>query len=194
VLEIRSRPVMFALSPPSWLLVLVVGLFTTAAAVWDWRYWRIPNNLTLPTFALGLLYQVLFYGLPGLADAGLGFLCGFGVLFVLWLVGGGGAGDVKLMGALSVWLGLRQTLLVLVVSIVMVILGTAAILLWSVMTGGLRQTQQRYLAADRSSRTTEQAAGQEGIEERPTRRVMGYAVPVAIATWLVMLLQLPTLP
>jgi prepilin peptidase CpaA len=193
VLEIRFRSVMFALSPPSWLLVLVVGLFTTAAAVWDWRYWRIPNNLTLPTFALGLLYQILFYGLPGLADAGLGFLCGFGVLFVLWLVGGGGAGDVKLMGALSVWLGLRHTLLVLVVSIVMVILGTSAILLWSVMTSGLRQTQTRYLAKG-GPRTAEQPDPPETIQQRQQRRVMGYAVPVAFATWLVMLYQLPTLP
>lgn len=184
---------MFALSPPSWLLVLVVGQFTIAAAVWDWRYWRIPNKLTLPTFALGLLYQVLFYGWSGLADAGLGFLCGFGVLFVLWLVGGGGGGDVKLMGALSVWLGLRHTLLVLAVSIVMVILGTSVILLWSVLTSGFRQTQKRYLATG-SSRTAEQATRPERVEQRPQRRVMGYALPVAVATWLVMLYQLPTLP
>ncbi|MGE0376458.1 MAG: prepilin peptidase [Planctomycetaceae bacterium] len=181
------------LSFQSWVLVLAVGAFTVAAATWDWRHWRIPNKLTLPTFALGWVYQAVFHGWSGLADAGLGFLCGFGVLFVLWLVGGGGGGDVKLMGALSVWLGFTLTLNVLVASTLMVIFGTAAVMTWSMLTKGIRRTQDRYLAAGKSSSKTDRAASKTAAQ-RQQRRVMGYAVPVALATWVILLYQLPTLP
>lgn len=91
------------LSVASLVLVVVVAAFTAAAAVWDIRERRIPNKLTLPVFFAGWIYQAVFHGWSGLGDAGLGFLVGFGVLFALWMVGGGGGGDVKLMGALSVW-------------------------------------------------------------------------------------------
>jgi prepilin peptidase CpaA len=181
------------LSLQSVLLVSVVGVFTAAAAVLDYRHWRIPNWLTLPTFAIGWLYQAAFNGWPGLADAGWGFLCGFGVLFLLWMVGGGGGGDVKLMGALSVWLGYRLTLLVLIVSTVLVIVLTGAIVLWSVLTRGFRKTQSRYLATGRP-REGRTSATVETVSQRQQRRIMGYAVPVAVATWLVMLYSFPSLP
>ncbi|MBX3440530.1 MAG: prepilin peptidase [Planctomycetaceae bacterium] len=184
---------MFDLSFQSWLLVLVVGAYTTAAATWDWRHWRIPNKLTLPTFALGWVYQAVFHGWAGLGAAALGFLCGFGVLFVLWIVGGGGGGDVKLMGALSVWLGFSLTLNVLIASTLMVIFGTAAVLIWSMLTSGIRKTQDRYLATGKTQGTEPRGASTR-VAERQQRRVMGYAVPVALATWLILLYQLPTLP
>ncbi len=182
------------LSPQSWLLVLAVGLFTATAAIWDWRYWRIPNKLTLPVFALGWIYQVAFHGWAGLADAALGFACGFGVLFILWLVGGGGGGDVKLMGALSVWLGFALTLNVLIASTLMVIFGTAAVMTWSMVTKGFRKTQDRYLATGKVRRKKNQPVVKETLEQRQQRRVMGYALPVAVATWVIMLYQLPSLP
>lgn len=184
---------MFDLSPQSWVLVVAVGLFTATAAVWDWRYWRIPNKLTLPVFALGWVYQAVFYGWSGLADGGLGFLCGFGVLFVLWMVGGGGGGDVKLMGALSVWLGFSLTLSVLMASTLLVIFGTAAVLTWSMITAGFRSTRDRYLASGQSPQSGERTTP-ESVPQKQQRRVMGYALPVAVATWAIMLHQLPTLP
>ncbi len=42
-----------SLSLASWILVVVVALFTAIAAIWDYRQHRIPNKLTLPVFALG---------------------------------------------------------------------------------------------------------------------------------------------
>ena len=181
------------LSLASTVLVVVVGLFTAAAAVWDWRFWRIPNKLTLPTFVLGWIYQGAFNGLPGLGDAALGFLVGFGVLFVLWMVGGGGGGDVKLMGEHSAfWLGFRLTLLVLILSTILVIVGTGSIILWSILTKGFRGTQDKYLATGKTKKGEQPKA--ETVQDRQRRRVMGYAVPVAAATWMVMLYKLPTLP
>ena len=54
------------LSPASWILVVVVGLFTAIAAIWDYRQHRIPNNLTLPVFFAGWVYQVAFHGWSGI--------------------------------------------------------------------------------------------------------------------------------
>jgi len=178
------------LSLASWILVVVVALFTAIAAVWDYRQHRIPNNLTLPVFFAGWIYQAVFHGWSGIGDAALGFLVGFGVLFVLWIVGGGGGGDVKLMGALSVWLGYRLTLYVLMASTGAVIAGTTLIIVWSVFSKGVRGMKTEYLA---QAKTANGPAQPETAEHKKRRRIMAYAIPVCVATWLVMAWKLPTL-
>jgi prepilin peptidase CpaA len=179
---------MFGLSLGSTLLVVVAAVFTAVAAGWDLRTRRIPNVLTLPVFAAGWLYQGVDRGWAGLGDAALGFLVGFGILFLLWLIGGGGGGDVKLMGALSVWLGFRLTLLVLIASTALVLAITVVVVGWNVATGGVRRFQRRHLATGkltageirRGKRLEETAA------QKQSRRVLPFAVPVALATWLVL--------
>ena len=178
------------LSLASWILVVVVGLFTALAAIWDYRQHRIPNKLTLPVFFAGWVYQAVFHGWPGIGNAAGGFLVGFGVLFLLWMVGGGGGGDVKLMGALSVWLGYRLTLLVLITSTATVIVGTTVIVVWSVFTKGVRGMKTEYLA---KAKNPDGKPRTESAEDRQRRRVMAYAIPVCAATWIVMAWKLPTL-
>src|SRR5207249_1712823 len=112
---ISLRNPMPELSPQLVLFVTSVSLFTATAAVFDLRIKKIPNKLTLPFFGAGLIYQLAYYqlgngiGSPGLIDATAAFTAGFGLLWVLWMIGGGGGGDVKLMGALSVWIGFKLT-------------------------------------------------------------------------------------
>lgn len=179
---------MHELSPGSILLVVVVSLFTAAAAVWDHRYRRIPNSLTMPVFLAGWVYQASFHGWSGLGQGALGFALGFGMLFILWLIGGGGGGDVKMMGALSVWLGFHLTLLVVILSTALVVAGTFAAILLGLLRGGLkREIEQRVAAGQlRSAGAAAQAL--------PQRRIMAYAIPVFVATWVVLIWKLPTLP
>lgn len=171
-----------------------VGLFTLAAAVFDLRSRRIPNTLTVPVFVLGWVYQAVFNGWSGFTDAGAAFALGFGILFVLWLIGGGGGGDVKLMGALSVWLGFRPTLLVLIISTVFVAVGTLIAVAWQTTLGSRRQEagRKRQDAAGRRQEETRPADGASRDRTPRRRRMMAYALPVALATWIIVLWKWPS--
>ncbi|MCA8990907.1 MAG: prepilin peptidase [Planctomycetaceae bacterium] len=185
---------MFSLHPATLIMIAATGIFTAAAAVWDTRTRRIPNFLTLPMLGLGLVYQIavsFMFGWEHLLDGVLGFVVGFGILFVLWFVGSGGAGDVKLMGALSIWLGFRLTLYVLFVSICAVILGTVGVVLFSVVTKGFRNTKSQYVGTGKTPSGAKPKA--ESVDDKQKRRFMAFATPVAIATWAVLLWKAPTI-
>ena len=172
--------------------LIAVSLYTVAAAIWDIRIKKIPNKLTLPVFGLGIVYQAVFNQWTGLADGGLAFLAGFGMLFVLWMIGGGGGGDVKLMGALSVWLGFSLTWKVLIVSSILAIGGTFLVIVYSSLTRGVMNTKDKYTATGKTPKG--QKPQKETIEQRTRRRAMGFAVPVALATWSVVAYYLPSFP
>ena len=142
-----------------WLFLSGVAVFTLTAAILDVRHRRIPNALSVAGLAIGLVFRIATEGLPGLGDALGGFAVGFGSLLLLWGMGGGGGGDVKLMGALSVWLGTRQTVSVLILSSVLAFAFTA-----------IRGAINRPVF--------------EPSTPRPRQRVaIAFAVPLAVATW-----------
>jgi len=172
--------------------LIAVGVYTVAAAITDIRIKKIPNKLTIPFFGLGILYQLVFHGLPGLGDGALGFLAGFGLLFLLWVIGSGGGGDVKLMGGLSVWLGWKLTIMVLIGSVFVAMVGTVYVLVSSMFSRGVYGTKDKYLATGKLKKG--EKPKKETVEQRVHRRPMGYAVPVALATWTVVLWQLPKFP
>ena len=88
------------------------GAFAVAgAACWfDVRTRRIPNRLTFPAAALGLVAATVAHGGHGSVASGAGLLVGLALFFPLFVLKGLGAGDVKLMGALGAWLGTSTTL------------------------------------------------------------------------------------
>ena len=107
----------------------VVIAAAVVAAITDLRSRRIPNALTLPALAAGLVAGGLIGGWIGLADAFAGCLA-LGLPHVmLFVFARGGGGDAKLMAAIGAWLGLFDGLLVLLcVALCGAVL--AAIYLW----------------------------------------------------------------
>ena len=91
---------------------VVIGA-SLVAAIWDVRTRRIPNLLTLPVLAAGLVWAGFTGGLSGLAEAVVACLLLALPFVLLFLFAGGGAGDAKLMGAIGIWLGLSQGVTVL---------------------------------------------------------------------------------
>jgi len=82
-----------------------------AAAVIDYRSYRIPNWLTFGGMAFALVYSLFvpFHREAGITWALWGLLLGFLVMLPLYALGVMGAGDVKLMAMVGAFLGLTDT-------------------------------------------------------------------------------------
>jgi prepilin peptidase CpaA len=78
----------------------LVGLLALASLT-DLRNRRIPNLVTFPAVAMGLMLNGVFFGLDGLRESGQGFGLGLAMLFGLFVLRWMGAGDVKLMAAVG---------------------------------------------------------------------------------------------
>ena len=89
----------------------MLGALISAAvgAVSDVRARRIPNWLSYGSLAIALALRGILGSWHDLEQALGGMLVGGGIFFVLFLAGGMGAGDVKLMAAVSAWAGLKQS-------------------------------------------------------------------------------------
>jgi prepilin peptidase CpaA len=86
-----------------------------ALAVWfDVRERRVPNGLTLPALAIGVVIGALD-GWAGLGSALGGAAFGFFFALPFFLVGGLGGGDLKLLTAFGAFLGPRRLLTAVVV-------------------------------------------------------------------------------
>jgi prepilin peptidase CpaA len=89
------------------LAVIATGM---SAAVWDIRTRRIPNALTFGSAIVAVAFHALDAGtvraVPGaIAWSAAGCAVGFLLFLPLFLLGGMGAGDVKLLAAMGAWLG-----------------------------------------------------------------------------------------
>ncbi len=88
------------------LLISTALLCAGIASVFDVRTRRIPNWLTVGSILIALCLQAL-RGWEGFGLSLLAGLLGGGVLFLFFIAGGMGAGDVKLMAAVCCFTGIR---------------------------------------------------------------------------------------
>jgi prepilin peptidase CpaA len=127
------------MSEPHLLLIPIVVVLITSvvAAVTDiWKF-KVHNLLTFPLLFVGLIYHGAVGGMEGLKESSLGILFGFGAPFLLYIIGGLGAGDVKFLAAIGAWLGFLPTLLVFLMASIAA--GVYAVVLLFLF-GGLRET------------------------------------------------------
>jgi prepilin peptidase CpaA len=96
---------MLPLDPLSPLIAVALVSVVSIAAGYDYRYRRIPNWLSLAGLITGLALNGVLFGLAGLGGSARSLLFGFIVYFVLYLLRAMGAGDVKLMAAVSALAG-----------------------------------------------------------------------------------------
>lgn len=80
-------------------LILFIVLFI--CVITDIKSRKILNVITLPAILIGLLLYTFTSGFSGFLYSGKGFLVGFALLLLPFLLGGMGAGDVKLMAAIG---------------------------------------------------------------------------------------------
>jgi prepilin peptidase CpaA len=91
-------------------LLIALSALLLAATFTDLKSQRIPNYLTLPGMIVAQAFYSTANGLDGFLFSTAGMATGIALLFFPYIMGGMGAGDVKLMGAVGSFLGAKATL------------------------------------------------------------------------------------
>src|ERR1017187_5956862 len=127
---------LFTLPPQKVEMVLMIMLL--AAAVFDVRYRRIPNWLTVSGAVLGVAINTII-GSPegGLVFSLVGLLVAFAVYAVLYALHAMGAGDVKLMAATGALVGWERWFGIFLVT---ALLGGVMALMLVLARGRLKKT------------------------------------------------------
>lgn len=121
-----------------WLVIALV-----VAAVTDVFQRRIPNLMSYSTILLSFLTYLLIGGLDGLLFSLSGFIFGSLAFFLPYIMGGMGAGDVKLMSAVGAVLGFKMTV---VSSLVIAICGGVLALCFIVYRRHFRSISLAFLS------------------------------------------------
>lgn len=122
------------------LLLMLVSL----SAAFDAKERRIPNKITFMGIIVGLLFNLITGGWTGLLNSFLGLLAGIAIFFIPFAVGGIGAGDVKLMGAIGALMGWRFSIETAIYS---ALVGGVMVLVYLVYTRKMRDTLSGMLMA-----------------------------------------------
>lgn len=96
---IKLQQLQIHLLPPA--VEIVLAILVLAAAIYDFRYRRIPNWLVLTGICAGFALNGFFFGLGGLGRAAAGFGLAAAIYLPMFALRAMGGGDVKLMVAVG---------------------------------------------------------------------------------------------
>jgi prepilin peptidase CpaA len=116
---------------------VVLGAVVMAAAVYDFRFRRIPNWLNFCGVILGFGLNTFFFQLHGTLHAIEGMLLALAVYLPLYLLRGMGAGDVKLMAAVGAIAGPANWFQIFIAT---ALFGGATAAVLALIKGRLRET------------------------------------------------------
>jgi prepilin peptidase CpaA len=116
---------------------MLPALLAAAAGLSDWRTRRIPNWLTVSGAVIGVAMCSLTRGWAGAKQSLLGLGLGLAILLPFVMIRSLGAGDWKLVGALGAFLGPRNLMAVLYVTLLVAGLMALVLIIWK---GRVRQT------------------------------------------------------
>ncbi len=163
--------------------LVVVSVAVAIAAVSDLRTYKIRDVLTLPLLITGLAYHVVV-GTHALSQSGLGVAVALALTLPGFLIGGMGAGDVKLMAGIGAWIGPLPTLGVFLAAS----LATAAYALVAIAIGRrFRETwtKLRGLVAGRAI----QDRVKDAVERRDRLEVVPFATMTGVGLLVLVLVS-----
>ena len=154
----------FPNTPFAWLFCVTLWVFLIIAAYTDTKSSRIPNRLVVGCAIFGLLFSLIRSGwdaaqqqklwifdtgsiplgiMDGMAFSLVGFLLAFFGLFVFWIMGLCGGGDVKLFAAVGIWLGWKYVGFVWMASFILLwIWMIVAVLMRGLSPSAVRKSMQ----------------------------------------------------
>ncbi len=161
--------------------VKLVCLILIVAAYIDGKELRVPNWITFPMVAAGLVFNGWVFGWEGLGNAMLGMIVGLACLLPLYSVGGMGAGDVKLMAGIGAWLGVKVTFFAFCASTVV---GAVMAVLMVAYRRDFTKHYANFLSIWyewMTIRSPEKLAA-IAAERKPTMFLLPYGIPICIGS------------
>jgi prepilin peptidase CpaA len=147
------------------------------AVISDLSEHRIPNMITLFGALIGIGGHLYLGGLQGAAFALGGFALGMACLLPFYVLGGMGAGDVKMMGAIGAFVGPQAALLAVGVALVCGALGALVLLLFAAFSA--QHGAHDGTAGKRNNATVTTAGG--AFSGAAARRTLKTRFPYALA-------------
>ncbi len=114
----------------------LIGLLILAV-YYDIKTKKIPNKITIPAIIIGIIWATVNSGFNGFLIHSFGFLLGFTVFLIPYMLGGMGAGDVKLMAAIGAIKGWK---FILLTSLWTALAGGIIVIVVMIYKGGLKNT------------------------------------------------------
>ena len=167
--------------------IWVVTITLIVAAVIDGFELKVPNWITFPLVISGWIYSVACaanLGLTwyeGLGWSLLGTIVGLALLLPAYMIGGMGAGDVKLLAGVGAWIHVTHTFYAFALSaIIGAILAVAMVLVrrgWSKHSGQFWMILNEIITVKDPERLAAIAA-----KRKSSMLLLPYGIPIAMGT------------
>jgi prepilin peptidase CpaA len=163
----------------NWPIWLVSVTLVVAAIIDGWML-KVPNWITFPMIVSGWIYSSVIGGWEGFGWSLLGSFVGLMLLYILYSVGGMGAGDVKLLAGIGAWVHTDHTLNVFIATTIVGALMALIMVAWS---GQWRHHARQFVMIIREFWDVCDAEQlyQRAAARKPTMRLLPYGIPMTIA-------------
>jgi prepilin peptidase CpaA len=163
----------------NWHIWTVSIVLVVAAVIDGWKL-KVPNWITFPMILTGWVYSFASGGWPGLGWSLLATFFGLALLYGIYMVGGMGAGDVKLLAGIGAWVHAEHTWNIFAAT---AIVGGIMALCMVAYTGAWRKhyAQFRMLISEFVEVRDPEALFQRAAERKPRMFLLPYGIPMTVA-------------
>ncbi|MGC4006465.1 MAG: prepilin peptidase [Pirellulales bacterium] len=155
---------------------------TLIVAAWiDGKQLKVPNWITFPMILCGWIYCTWLGGWTGLGFSLLGTLVGLALLMPAYLIGGMGAGDVKLLAGVGAWVGCGATFDAFCWS---AIIGGVMAVIMVLSRAAWKKHQKQFfsIAGEILTIGNPDALAEIAAERKPRMFLLPYGIPIAIGS------------
>jgi prepilin peptidase CpaA len=163
----------------NWHIWTVSIVLVVAAVIDGWKL-KVPNWITFPMILTGWVYSFASGGWSGLGWSLLATFFGLALLYGIYMVGGMGAGDVKLLAGIGAWVHAEHTWNIFAAT---AIVGGIMALCMVAYTGAWRKhyAQFRMLISEFIQVRDPEALFQRAAERKPRMFLLPYGIPMTVA-------------
>ena len=158
----------------------LVSITLVIAAVIDGMYLKVPNKITYPLIVAGWIYSAAVGGWTGLGWSVLATFFGMSLLFGLHLIGGMGAGDVKLLAGIAAFVHVEHTWYIFVAT---TIVGAVMAMIQIAISGDWTKhwTQAHAILQEIFTVRNADKLYEISQERKPRMRLLPYGIPMTVA-------------